>query len=328
MTKTEVTGSEPRTEGLAATWGGGGFRPRRRSHAEELGEGRLWHRCGGRSEVTRLEEVLLNWPGEELCFTEDPDHHLMLDRVDLAAIRRQTAAVAAFFEERGVRAHIYRSRQPPPPNLLFMRDLFFMTPEGAVLGRPASEQRAGEERFAAEALAEIGIPILASLRGNALFEGPDVLWLDRRTAVAGVGLRTNPEGLRAVAGVLRTFGVETLRVPMPAGIQHLLGVVNLIDRDLAAIHAGKAPEELKEILRERGFELLEQPADAELTERRGMNFVTLGPRRLVMPAGCPGMRARFEAAGVEVFELEVGEYLKAGGGLGCLVGILRRADAS
>jgi N-dimethylarginine dimethylaminohydrolase len=55
-----------------------------------------------------------------------------------------------------------------------------------------------------------------------------------------------------------------------------------------------------------------------------MNFVTLAPRHLLMPAGCPRTRARYEARGIRVEEVDVSEYLLAAGGIGCATGVLAR----
>jgi N-dimethylarginine dimethylaminohydrolase len=70
--------------------------------------------------------------------------------------------------------------------------------------------------------------------------------------------------------------------------------------------------------------LLELPADEELTRRRGMNFVAVGPSAVLMPSGCPGIRRRLEMEGISARCVDVGEYLKAAGGLACLTGILSR----
>ena len=55
-----------------------------------------------------------------------------------------------------------------------------------------------------------------------------------------------------------------------------------------------------------------------------MNFVTLAPGRIVMPARCPRTTAVYEAHDVECHAVEVSEYIKAAGALGCLTGILSR----
>jgi N-dimethylarginine dimethylaminohydrolase len=124
--------------------------------------------------------------------------------------------------------------------------------------------------------------------------------------------------------VLRDLGVESRLAELPEGTQHLLGVVNFLDAGLAAVDAARVTPVLRGVLGEHGYRLLELPADGELDRGRGMNFVAVGPSSVLMPAGCPGIRARLEAERVSVREVGIGEYLKAAGGLGCLTGILAR----
>ncbi len=316
--------SVPRDQ--AASFGGPGWRQRSRDHAQEVAEGRLWAPYRVRSEVSPLEAVLLAWPGPELDVGDDPDEHLMLGRVDVPRIQRQARAIAEFYRSRGIAVHTHRPPVPPPPNYVFMRDLFLMTPEGAVLGRPAGVQRAGEERWAAEALALAGVPILRTMRGRATFEGADALWLSATRVLVGIGVRTNDAGVAQLGAVLEEQGVQLEAVPLPrTGVQHLLGVVNLIDDDLAAVNGAKADRALLARLAQLGIQALVIPPGPELLDRRSNNFVTIAPRELVMPSGCPDTRAQLEDLGVTCHELEVDEYVKAAGALGCLTGILSRA---
>jgi N-dimethylarginine dimethylaminohydrolase len=310
----------------AASFGGPGWKPRDATHAEEVEAGRLWAPYGVSSEVGRLEAVLLAWPGAELDIRDDPDEHLMLDRVDVARIQRQARAIADFFRARGVRVHVHRPAVAPPPNYIFMRDLFFMTPEGAVLGRPAGLQRAGEERWAAEALALAGVPILHTMRGRATFEGADALWMAPDKVLLGTGVRSNEQAAAQLAAVLEPMGAAVERIPLPrTGVQHLLGVVTPLDHDLAAVNGARSDDSLVARLASLGIESLVIPEGEELLDRRSNNFVALAPREVVMPASCPETRALLEARGVRCHELEVGEYIKAAGALGCLTGILSRA---
>jgi N-dimethylarginine dimethylaminohydrolase len=309
----------------AASFGGPGWRVRLASHAEDVAEGRLWAPYRVSSEVGPLEAVLLAWPGPELDVGDAPDEHLMLGRVEVPRIQRQARAIADFYRGQGVRVHSYRPAVAPPPNFVFLRDLFWMTPEGAVLGRPAGVQRAGEERWAAEALALAGVPLLHAMRGHATFEGADALWIAPDRVLLGTGVRSNAEGADQLEAVLAAQGVALDRIPLPrTGVQHLLGVVNLIDHDLAAVNGAKADDALLRRLEGLGIEPMVIPAGPELLDLRSNNFVTLAPRRVVMPARCPTTRAQLEAAGVTCHELEVGEYIKAAGALGCLTGILSR----
>lgn len=320
----EVT--RPHESPLPATWGGPNWRWRALSHQAEVQQGQLWHRCGYRSEIAPLTEVLLSWPGEEFHFQEHPDHYLMLERPDLSLLQQQTENIARFYENQGARVRLYKPSALPPPNHIFMRDLFTATPEGIILARPAPQQRAGEERFAAEALASYGIPILRTLQGNALLEGADVLWLNANTVLVGTGRRTNHLGYQVVAEVLTPMGITVSEIAMPSGlgVQHLLGVMDIIDQDLVALDQAKTSPALMRCLQTHGFQPLLFEPDEEMRQKRGMNFVTLAPRHIVMPAHCPQMRRKFEAAGVQVETLDISEYLKAGGGLACLTGIIAR----
>lgn len=311
---------------IPATYGGSGWQPRPTSLRKEVAAGKIWHSCGYNSEWGVLKEVLLSWPGEELLYDEQPNHHLMLAQPDLATIRRQASELAAFYKSQGILVHFARPSSPPPPNFLFLRDLFWATEEGVVLGRPAAAQRAGEERFAAEALAQVGVPIVLYPRGQATFEGADALWLNSRTLLVGTGVRTNNAAVTQLTGLVNGLGAEIISVPLPTGVQHLLGVVNFVAADLAVLNGGKASANLQKILVGAGVETIVLPPDRELTVKLGMNFVTLGPRRIVMPGGCPGIKKRLQQAGIECAEIEVGEYLKAAGGLACLTGILKRQN--
>ena len=308
---------------FAAAYGGVGWSPRTASLRQEMGD--IWGPCGVASEWGPLRAVLLHRPGVEVEGLADPDAAQMLAPVDPAAMRRHHDALAEAYRRAGVTVHYLEPSTTPPPNTLFVRDLFFTTPEGAILARPASTVRAGEERHVARRLAELGLPILRSVRGNGTFEGADALWVDEETVLLATGLRTNAEGAAQVENLLREMGVEVICVGLPYGIMHLLGVLNFADRDLAVAWPGRVPHRAAEAVRKRGCEVLWLPDEAEARQGMALNFVTLGPRHVLMPAGCPLTRAAYEAAGISCQEVEIGELLKAAGGMGCLTGVLSRA---
>ncbi|GGP55447.1 dimethylarginine dimethylaminohydrolase family protein [Streptomyces calvus] len=307
--------------------GGPGWVPRSAGHREEVEAGVRWSRCGYRSEWAPLREVLLTRPHDGIASVTDPAAQLMRAPVDLGRMREQFAALAETYRTLGVRVHVL---DPPPtagPNIVFARDLFLATPQGVVLARCASAQRAGEERHAAAALAALGVPLLRIMTGTAVFEGADALWVDERTVLVGIGLRTDRAGAATVREVLREQGVDTVEVPVSDGAQHLLGSVVFVDRRRAVVHTAALSAPARAELVRRDYELVELPPDDEVVRRRSMNLVALGPGRVLMPAGCPVTRRRLEDAGLEVFTAEVGEYVKAAGALGCLTGILRRDDS-
>jgi N-dimethylarginine dimethylaminohydrolase len=207
---------------------------------------------------------------------------------------------------------------------MFIADLLFMTPEGAILGRPASTVRAGEERLIAERLAKLGIPILRSIRGTGTFEGADAAWLDERTVLLATGLRTNVEGAAQAAAILQEMDVEVIPIDLPYGAMHLMGQLRIVDRDLAIAWPGRVPFAAVAALRSRGVDVLFLPEEDEAKLGMSLNLVATGPRQILMPTGNPRSQAFYEQAGLVCRTVDVGELTRAAGGIGCLTGILER----
>jgi arginine deiminase len=310
----------------AAAYGGPGWSPRRASLRDEIG--RLWAPCGVQSEWTHLQAVLLHRPGPELAAVE-PDAAQQLAAVDASRAAAQHDALAAAYREQGVFVHYVDppDEAPPagtPPNLMFVADLLFMTPQGAIVGRPASTVRAGEERWVARRLADLGIPILRTVVGTGVFEGADAAWLDESTVLLATGLRTNAEGAAQVVATLAEIGVEVIHAGLPYGAMHLMGTLRFAGADLAIAWPGRVPYSAVEALRARGYRVLLLPDEMVGSQRVALNFVTLGPQQILMAAGYPASRRFYEAAGITCREVEIGELAKAAGGIGCLTGILWR----
>lgn len=310
---------------LSAAYGGTVWSPRTRSMREEMPE--AWGDWGVSSECGRLGAVLLHRPGGELDEIEDYDAVQMRADLRPAVARAQHDALAEAYRVNGVAVHYLEGTRPDKPNTVFVRDLMLMTPEGAIVTRPASTVRAGEERFVAEALARLGVPILMSVHGEGTFEGADVVWVDRDLCFLAEGLRTNAAGADQVERMLREIGVgEVVRVGLPYGAMHLDGLLGILDRDLAVVWPRRTPHRAVSTLRERGFRLVEVTDEREAQECLPMNAVALAPGVVLMPAGGETLRAAYEAAGVTCHVVDVSELIKAGGGLHCMTGFLKRDE--
>jgi N-dimethylarginine dimethylaminohydrolase len=306
----------------ASAYGGAGWAGRPGAHRDELGT--LWASCGIDSEWAPLRAVLLHEPGPELG-QADPVAHNLLERVDAGRAGAQHRAIATAYEAAGVAVHHVRpATEAPSVNQMFCADLFVATPEGAILARPASAARAGEERWVARRLADLGVPILATLTGRSSFEGADLMWLDPRTAILGRGLRTNDEGIAQIAATLQRIGVQVVVVDMPFGTMHLMGMLRIADADLAIAWPRRTPFAAVQALRARGFQVAFLPETDANTMNRAMNFVTLGPRRILMVDGPGPLRAFYEGLGIACTALDCSELAKAAGAIGCLTGVLTR----
>ncbi len=306
----------------AAAYGGEGWSPRTEGLRQEIG--RTWGPCGVDSEWAPLKSVLLHRPGRELEGLAEPNAVQMLAPLDASRVVEQHDALAQAYKDAGVTVHYVEPDLTPSPNQMFVADLMFMTPEGAIVGRPASTVRAGEERWVARRLSVLGIPILRSVRGQGTFEGADAAWIGPRTVLLSTGLRTNAEGANQVGSLLEEMGVEVIPVGLPYGAMHLMGQVRLADQDLAIAWSGRVPYAAVEALRERGFTVLFLPDLEEAVKGFALNFVTLSPRRILLPAGNVVTEAFYAQAGIACHTVEIDELLKAAGGMGCLTGILER----
>lgn len=306
-----------------AAYGGDKWSQRNASHAEEIGH--IWADCGIDSEWRNLKSVLLHSPGDELNAAQD-DHESvqMLDAVDLVKAREEHAAMVDAYRAAKVEVQFVEPELPCQPNQMFCADLFVMTPQGAILARPASTVRAGEERWVARKLAALGIPLLATLTGNACFEGADLMWIDESTAMIGRGLRTNDEAIAQIETLLAGMNIELIAVDMPFGTMHFMGMLRIVDRDLAIGWPRRTPHRTVRLLQERGYRV-KFPAFADDQEsHRGINFVTLGPRRILMVSGLSEIQSTYEGFGIECLTCPTDELSRAAGNVGCLTGILQR----
>ncbi|MFC1640262.1 dimethylarginine dimethylaminohydrolase family protein [Gemmatimonadota bacterium] len=306
----------------AAAYGGPGWSPRTSRLLDEIGS--VWSKLAVVSEYSPLTAVLLHRPGQELSQLSEPDDAQMLSLPDTETVTSQHDLLAKAYRNESVAVHYVEPATLPTPNQMFVADLMFMTPTGAILGRPASTVRAGEERWVARRLADLGIPILRSVAGAGTFEGADAAWLDPGTVLLGRGLRTNAEGAAQVAATLDELGVTTIVVDLPHSVMHLMGSLRIVDRDLAFVRLGGAPWTAMEALQNSGYDVKIFPDEEETRTGMAHNFVTLARRKILMPAGNPRTEQALNEAGITTVVVDVSEITKAAGAIGCLTGVLAR----
>jgi arginine deiminase len=66
------------------------------------------------------------------------------------------------------------------------------------------------------------------------------------------------------------------------------------------------------------------PDETEIIHGMALNYVTLGPRRILMPSGVPITQTFYEELGIACQTVQIDELSKAAGGIGCLTGVLQR----
>ena len=200
------------------------------------------------------------------------------------------------------------------PNALFMRDQVFMTPEGAIVTRLAMNERRGEERFAAKALSDIGVPIVRTISG----EGANAMWVDRKTVILSSGGRANKSGLEQVTFELKRMGVEEIiHMQIPYGHAHIDGLLNIASEDTAMIFAPQVPYDVVFALKKKGFKILECPSVEEAKLYFAINFVAIKPGLIVQPDNNPRSRELLEKNGIKVLPIDFSEIVKGWGAVHC-----------
>ena len=276
---------------------------------------------GSQSMIAPLRKVLVKRPGRAFAGA-DPARWHYTARPDLDEARQEHDAFVQILLEAGAEVFYHDEPQPDRADAIYVYDPAIVTDQGAIVLRMGKEQRRGEEELMALRLEELGVPVLATLHGEALAEGGDLLWVDRHTLAAGLGFRTNPEGVRQLGEALEAVGVSVMPVELPYfggpdACLHLMSLISIVDENLAVIYRPLLSVHFWQALSARGFRFVEVPP--EEFETMGPNVLALAPGRCLMLEGNPITRRRLEAAGCEVQTYRGHEIsLKAEGGPTCL----------
>lgn len=205
---------------------------------------------------------------------------------------------------------------------IYAHDTCKITSKGAILFNVGKVLRRGETQATRALLEDLGIPILGEIGGQATMEGGDVVWLDEKTVAFGRGYRTNAAGIQQFKDLTKDFVDTFITVDLPHAdgpeeCLHLMSIISMVDHNLAVVYSKFMPVAFRELLLERGIELLE--VNDEEYANLGSNVLALAPRVCVVPAGNPEIKAQLEKAGAKVYDYEGADIsYKGTGGPTCL----------
>jgi N-dimethylarginine dimethylaminohydrolase len=211
---------------------------------------------------------------------------------------------------------------------IYVCDAAITTDRGLVLAGMGKEGRRAEPEALGRFCRDAGLPVAGRIAGGGRLEGGDAVWIDARTLAVGQGHRSDAEGVRQLRVLLGDLVDGIVPVPLPHwkgrdDVLHLMSLLSPIDRDLLLVHRRLLPVPFLDLLRERGFTLLDVPEDEY--ERMGGNVLALAPRLCLALEGNPRTRAALERAGAGVLTYSGREIsLKGSGGPTCLVRTLLR----
>lgn len=274
---------------------------------------------GSQSMVAPLQTVLVKRPG--IAFGQaDPEKWHYTERPDLLLAQQEHDAFVNTLHGSGIEVVYHDEELPAHADAIFVHDPVIIADQGAIILSMGKALRRGEEGAMAAVLEKMGVPIHYRLHGEALAEGGDLLWLDEQTLAVGQGFRTNSEGLRQLREALPDVEIIPVQLPYFDGEDaclHLMSFISMVDHDLAVVYLPLMPVPFYQLLKKRGFRMVEVSDEEFLT--MGPNVLALAPGKCVMLQHNPLTKAALEAAGCEVTLYRGDEIsLKAEGGATCL----------
>ncbi len=275
-------------------------------------------RFGAQSMSSPLLDVLVKRPGPAFGAAFDDPAHGFLHPVDLELARREHDAFVEVLSSLGPRVHVLET-ELATPDLVYTFDPLLVTDRGAIPLRPGKPNRAPEPAAIEAWTSATSIPTVGRIEAPGTIEGGDTLWLRPDLFFIGRTLRTNADGARQLADLVRG-DVRIFDVPYwrgPAELIHLMSVISPVADDLAVVYLPLLPVGLWQLLGELGIHLIEVPDEEFPT--LGCNVLAVRPGVVILAEGNPRTAASLAAAGCEVHTYPATEIgVNGSGGPTCM----------
>ncbi len=227
-----------------------------------------------------------------------PDHPLAL---------RQHAAYRDALTRRGVEV-IVMEADPDHPDSTFVEDTAVLTHTTAVLTIPGADSRKGEVAFITPLLSQY-FERIEHIESPGTLDGGDICEADDHFLI-GISARTNPEGARQLAAILKSEGYDSTLVPLSPRDRalHLKTSIAYIGEGRLVVTQDYAqrPEF------SRFHPIVVAPEEAFAANCIRVNDC------IFLPSHCPTLTTQLNALGYQTENLDVSEYQKLDGGLSCL----------
>lgn len=242
-------------------------------------------RTPGRSMITGLSKANLGVP-------------------DYARALQQHRAYIAALEACGLDVLVLDAEEAFPDST-FVEDTALLTPQCAIISRPAACSRRGETENIRPVLEGFYAQV-EKIAAPGTLDGGDVMQVGQHCYI-GISSRTNPAGAGQLIAILERHGMSGSTLPVTEFLHLKTGVTCIAEKTLLAAGEFIAREEFS------GFRML-PVADGETG---GANCIRINGR-ILMPAGFPQLRQQLAADGTPIIEVDISEFAKLDGGLTCL----------
>jgi N-dimethylarginine dimethylaminohydrolase len=249
-----------------------------------------------------------------------------LHTIDKARAQKQWEGLRDAYQEAGVKVEVLQG-DPKYPDMVFAANQAFpyLDPHNSDEGRPAfvpgrmaHDERAGEVPLIADWLKGQGYretPLPAHVKGSFEANG-DLTWFGgRRVLVGGIGKRTRPDALKAVADLVEC-PIIVLEMDDP-DFYHLDTCLSFLD-DTTAMWVPHAFKSNSQKLLQKYVENLVTVDDLEARRGLACNAHSPNGRTVIIQQGNPKTAQELDTIGYDVVEVDTSEFVKAGGSVYCM----------
>jgi len=242
-------------------------------------------------------------------------------RFDRDLALRQHQEMVNAYEDAGVTCHFLPEDQTTCMQV-YARDSSFMTPYGAVICQMANPRRRGEYAAAIRFYMDNNVPVYDMVSaGN--FEGGDFNIIQPGVALVGyTDHRSEGVAARQVADWFIAEGWEIKFAPIDSFYVHIDLMVCMLSEQCAAVCLETTEDDIVDWLKSKQIEII--PATFEETMALGCNVVALGNDKVLSTLHAKDLNAKMRAAGFTVYDPDMTQYTRAGGGVHCMCQPLRR----
>ena len=295
---------------------------------------------GVKSAFGKIRKIMVHRPAEEQThplIRQDPQLFNLPEGVsDLGKLQAQHDRFVEVLKAEGIDIVYLEPKAPligsfgiPLRSAIFTREAIVVR-GGAIISRSASAYKKGLEVFQARRLMELGCPILHTVHGRGVFETSNMVWVDDDSVILATGMRGNEEGRNQVEHILRGLGVRevhytqlpgylntrTHQVGPSSGMFHLDMCFGMANPRVAVLWPGGVGYDTIKWLQNRDVDIIEV-SENEL-HTCAPNLLVVSPNRVIVSAMHLRMTEHLRKRGIDVIELDLSEFARAGGGPTCM----------
>lgn len=285
----------------------------------------------GCSEYQQLKDICLFKPKPRNMVIHK-NNNLLIENINVLRVHNEIENLAKIYSKHKINVKFLTPNNHfdirKLINIIYMRDLFFTTPMGIIISNMSANLRRPETMFAESFFRKFNFPIIKIFDNADIFEGADALWINNKTVLIGVGKRTNLTGFMKIKAFLYKHGIKTEKCHVHTNLpQHLLGTLQIVDKNTAIIRRQIADPKIIKILHSYDYNCILIDENHEIIYNQAINLVTIAPRTVIIPDNCPNTEKLLLTNNINIADVvKIKEITKGGGGIACMTGILHRAN--